>query len=449
MPSPKRASGKPWTIGRSELQSIASNLDSNGVNMDVVYVVDVIRQSLSRITAIAAVLGCEPGPAKMTAAKHLLTDMVRGRLDDRSLRHLAHNNLRLLARKITDWAGKTGEHYITTDRSEYLHMWKAAMGGGLLTVGTAAIKMVVTHSDLPLFAIGFFSGLNYAVSFVLLQVFGLVLATKQPSMTGAALARIVRDCKDVSRSDELITFVARIFRSQLAAALGNIVAASIGAVAFSYAWRAVVGAPFLSEATCATDRRVPEPFPQWHHLVRRVDRRHPVALQPGGRMDRKLGRQQSPSAGYRRTPLKHHAEATNAYPHLRRLHPQHFGWGGSIALGFMLGMTPPLASFFGLPIDVRHVTLSTGTVALSAGSLGRESFANGDLYWAVLGIAFTFVLNLSVSFYFALMLALRAHDVSRKDHLQIVRSLWRRFLQSPRDFFLPPPTEAGVVATTH
>jgi hypothetical protein len=141
----------------------------------------------------------------------LLTDVVRGRLADRSLRHLAHNNLRLLARKITEWAGKTGEHYITTDRSEYWLMWRAALGGGLLTVATAGIKMVVTHSDLPLFFEGFLSGLNYSISFILLQVFSLVLATKQPSMTGAALARIVHRCRDASRSDELVTFVARIF----------------------------------------------------------------------------------------------------------------------------------------------------------------------------------------------------------------------------------------------
>jgi site-specific recombinase len=102
-----------------------------------------------------------------------------------------------------------------------------------------------------------------------------------------------------------------------------------------------------------------------------------------------------------------------------------------------------------LPIDVRHVTLSTGTVALSSASLGREAIDHGDLYWAALGIAFTFVLNLAVSFYLALMLALRAQDVSSKDHLEILRTLLRRFVQSPRDFFLPPATVAGSVVSTH
>ena len=35
------------------------------------------------------------------------------------------------------------------------------------------------------------------------------------------------------------------------------------------------------------------------------------------------------------------------------------GFGGNVSLGFLLGMTPVAGMFFGLPLDVRHVTLST------------------------------------------------------------------------------------------
>jgi site-specific recombinase len=434
---------------RVELQSIVVNLESNGMNLDVVYVIDVIRQNIFRIEAIHAVLVAESGLPKKAAVQELLTNVVRGRLADRSFRALAHNNFRLLARKITEWAGKTGEHYITTDRSDYWHMWLAAMGGGLLTVGTAAIKMVVTHSDYPLFVEGVLSSLNYSISFILLQVFGLVLATKQPSMTGAALARIVGDCKGESRSDELIAYVARIFRSQLAAALGNVFAVCLGAVAFSYAWRAAFGAPYISRETAQHTVEDLNPFHSgtiifaaltgiilWLSSLAggwienwAVDNRLPQAI-----AEHRLG------GMFKRQTLIRISDVF-----ARNIS----GWCTSIALGFMLGMTPPLAKFFGVPVDVRHVTLSTGTVALSSASLGRESFDRGDLYWAVLGIAFTFVLNLSVSFYFALMLALRAQDVSRKDHLDIMRTLLRRFVQSPKEFFYPPASEAGAVVSTH
>jgi site-specific recombinase len=434
---------------RVEVQSIVVNLESNGMNLDVVYVIDVIRQNIFRIEAIHAVLVTESGLPKKAAVQELLTNVVRGRLADRSFRALAHNNFRLLARKITEWAGKTGEHYITTDRSDYWHMWLAAMGGGLLTVGTAAVKMVVTHSHLPLFVEGFLSSLNYSISFILLQVFGLVLATKQPSMTGAALARIVGDCKGASRSDELIAYVARIFRSQLAAALGNVFAVCVGAIAFSYAWRAAFGAPYISQETAQHTVEDLNPFHSgtiifaaltgiilWLSSLAggwienwAVDNRLPQAI-----AEHRLG------GMFKRQTLIRISDVF-----ARNIS----GWCTSIALGFMLGMTPPLAKFFGLPVDVRHVTLSTGTVALSSASLGRESFDRGDLYWAALGIVFTFVLNLSVSFYFALMLALRAQDVSRKDHLDIMRTLLKRFVQSPKEFFYPPASEAGVAVSTH
>jgi site-specific recombinase len=353
----------------AELQSIVTNLDSNGVNLDVVYVLDVVRQSLARLAAIVVVLVARPGHPKTVAAQHLLTDIVRGRLADRSLRRLAHNNLRLLARKITEWAGKTGEHYITTGRTEYWLMWRAALGGGLLTVATAAIKMVVTHAGLPLFVEGFLSGLNYSVSFILLQVFSLVLATKQPSMTGAALARIVHHCRDVERSDELVTFVARIFRSQLAAALGNVFAVSVGAVAFACAWRMVLGAPYIPAETAQHTVESLDPFRSGTIFFAALTG---VILWlsslAGGWLEN--------WAVYNRLPqaiAEHRLGGALKRQTLIRISDVFSrnlsGWGGSIALGFMLGMTPPLARFFGLSLDVRHVTLSTGTVALSVTTL--------------------------------------------------------------------------------
>src|SRR5207344_2440763 len=97
-------------------------------------------------------------------------------------------------------------------------MWKAAAGGGLITAVTAAIKLIVAHSGLPLFVVGFLSGLNYAMSFVFIQACGFVLATKQPSMTAATFAGIIRRTQEgAKRDNELVSYIARICRSQLAA----------------------------------------------------------------------------------------------------------------------------------------------------------------------------------------------------------------------------------------
>jgi site-specific recombinase len=423
---------------RAELQAIVNHLDTRGVNLDVVYALDVIEQSLKRMELISGILVSQPGPPKLITSLRLLRDVIRGRLQDRSLSGLAQNSFRLLAKKIVEWAGKTGEHYVTNNRVEYRQMWYAALGGGLLTVATAAIKMMVTHRGLPPFVEGFLAGLNYAVSFVLMHVFHLALATKQPSMTGAALANILHRCQDESRTDELISYVQRIVRSQLAAAFGNIIAVGAGAVVFSIIWKKTFGAPFLSVETAEYAVKSMNPVASgtiFFAILTGVILW--LSSLAGGWIENWAVYHQLPraiaehrfGAAFKPDTLQRFSEAF-----ARNIAP----WGGSIVLGFMLGMTPSVGHFFGLPLDVRHVTLSTGTLALGITSRGPEVLGKGALIWASLGIAVTFVMNLGVSFYLALRLALRAQDISPTENREILRTLWRRFWAAPRQFFLPP-----------
>ena len=422
---------------RAELETIVAHLDASGVNLDIVYALDVIEQSLARMEIICGVLVAQPGLPKITTALRLLRVVIRGRLNDRSLVTLAHNSFRLLAKKIVEWAGKTGEHYITTNREEYRLMWKAAIGGGLLTVGTAAIKLMVTHRGLPAFVEGFLAGLNYAVSFVIMQNYHLALATKQPSMTGAALARIIQRYQASSNSDELVVYVKRIVRSQLAAALGNILAVGAGAVVLSLLWRRLVGHPFLELETAEYAVKSMNPLRSGTAFFAALTG---VILWlsslAGGWIENWAVYHQLPKA------ISEHRLGAALNPETLMRVSESFsrniaGWGGSVVLGFMLGMTPSIGHFFGLPLDVRHVTLSTGTLALGASSRALEVLGSGALIWAGLGIAVTFAMNLGVSFYLALRLALRAQDVSHSDSVEILRTLWREFRISPREFFFP------------
>jgi site-specific recombinase len=49
------------------------------------------------------------------------------------------------------------------------------------------------------------------------------------------------------------------------------------------------------------------------------------------------------------------------------------GFAANISLGFMLGLVPPVLAFFGLGLEVRHVTLSSGQLAAAAASYGLEA----------------------------------------------------------------------------
>ena len=300
----------------------------------------------------------------------LLDRLIEGNISDKQISSLLRENLNLLARKVVDRTGDTGEHYIANSKPEYWLMWRAAIGGGLLTVFTAAVKLRIIEAHLPPFVEGFASGTNYAVSFVLLQVFGLVLATKQPATTAAAFARIIRDNRGLQRSSKLTDFVARITSTQLAAALGNVVAVSAGAVLFEMLWRVIFRESYLPELSATHVYDTLNPFGSgtalyametgvilwlaalagsWienaavYYRLAEALAQHPLGLRLGEAFSRKMSRI-----------VKHNIG----------------GWATSIVLGYLLGFTPVLGEFFGLPLDIRHVTLSSGTLALAAARFG-------------------------------------------------------------------------------
>ena len=91
----------------------------------------------------------------------------------------------------------------------------------------------------------------------------------------------------------------------------------------------------------------------------------------------------------------------------------------------------------GLPLDVRHVTLNTGTLSLATAGMGTHWYG-GFFLWAIAGIGTMFVLNLTVSFMLSLYTAARAFALPRSFLIDFARALARRFRRTPGRFFLPP-----------
>ena len=234
---------------RKEVRVIQRHLEDAGVSVDVVFGLEVIDRCLTRTALMADVMEGGDGPERSRAIHRLLSRLVRLAHEDKSILHLVRWNLHLLDRKIVDRTGKTGEHYVAGTPSEYRHIWLAAAGGGALTVLTAAFKMLVHEWHLAAFPESFLYGLNYAVSFLLMQSFGLVLATKQPAMTAAALAQIMREAKGEDREERIAGFFARLTSSQLAAAISNVATVGVGAAVFVGGWLLLAGRPWVDEKT--------------------------------------------------------------------------------------------------------------------------------------------------------------------------------------------------------
>jgi len=422
---------------RDACAGVHKNLERAGVSLDLVFAIDFIEAALLRMEQLAAVFVAAGRQQGAQAAARLWLDLERARRDEGSLRALFRQNGRLLAKRVIERAGETGEHYIAVTRAEYAALVASAAGGGLLTTLTAAIKLLIHTLGIPLFVSGLMASLNYAVSFVAIQHLGCTLATKQPAMTAATLADIMQRVGP-ERIEELVTHVARIVRSQLAAALANVALVAAGAWGFAALWRLTTGRPFLDEHDV---EYVLESLHPGHSLTIFYAAWTGVLLWASSL----IGGAIENWAVYRGLPqaiAEHRLGRRFGAERMRRLarfvERNLSGWGVNVSLGFLLGMSPALGSFLGLPLDVRHVTLTTGMLALALCALPGGGLSDPRLSMPVIGIAVIFVLNLSVSFGLALWVALRARDVQAADKRAFGRALLRRMLRSPLEFVLPP-----------
>ncbi len=423
---------------RDRLNDIRLHLEKSGVSVALVYKIQSLSDSLTRVETILNILYPESQAPLHANTQTFLAALIRQSLEARSVRHLIKVNLDMMARKVVERVGVSGERYIATSRSEYWTMFRAGAGGGVLTVWTTVAKFVITKAHLAMFFEGFFSWLNYSSSFLAMQWFHFALATKQPSMTASALANKLRRLSKRKHLQDFVDEVARITRSQFSAAFGNVGLVVPCALLFDFGFRMLSGHPVLNTSYAVKTINSLDPFSSltipaaaftgvilWVSSLTggwlenwAVYRRFPEAIETHRRLQWALGERQA------------------------LLLSQKFarsiaGIGSTICLGFLLAFAPIAGQFFGLPLDIRHVTLSSGSLAFAASSLGWENLNGQTFALACVGIIFILIMNFGVSFALALVVALRARRIKRAWVVHLVRSVGYRLRTRPGDFFLP------------
>lgn len=430
---------------RERKTEVIEHLEHAGISVDLVFALDTCSRMLDRMELIAGMRILQNGDARTLGAVRALAVLAHERASSDSLRQLASDSSRQLARRVVERAGVSGEHYIAATRAEYGRMWLRAAWGGLLTTGTAAMKLVIGGAKLAPLPEGLLQGFNFAGSFVFMQATHGTLATKQPSMTAATLAGILQETSSPQRSEEMATLVARILRSQLAAAFGNVIVVAIGATLLDQVWRQVKGTPFISPEKA---EQVLESMHMTHSATWWYAALTGVILWFSSVV---AGSIENWTA-YRRIPraIAEHPLGERIGRDRMRLVSRWFArdvsaYSGSIVLGMLLGLVPAIGLFTGLPLDVRHVTLSTGQVVLASASLG--AWSEFRLVWPLGGVALMFFLNLGVSFTLALWVACRARGVGLAGGRAILLAVLRRFVNRPAEFFWPPRVEHGPTPT--
>ena len=415
--------------------SVHEHLEEHGVSINVVFEVDQLRERTHRVEQL---LTCVLSTDSARDVTLLLADLVRTADERRSVKALFARHYSLLARKVAERSAETGEHYITRDRAEYAHMLRTAAGGGLVIAGTTLIKFALAGLAVSAFWAGFLAGVNYAGSFVLVHVLHWTVATKQPAMTAPALADKLADVSDDAAVEGFVDEVAHLIRSQAAGIIGNLAAVIPVVLAMQWLWRVALGAPLVDTQAA-------------QHVLESITLLGPTTLFAAftgvllfassliaGWVENWFVWHRLDSAIAWNPRIVARLGAARAQRWAAYWRKNISGYASNISLGFLLGLVPAVAAFFGLPIEVRHVTLSTGQLAAAVGALGWGVFQQSAFWWCLASIPVIGALNLGVSFFLAFKVALRSRGIRLADRSRIYRAIRRRLNQSPASFVVPP-----------
>jgi site-specific recombinase len=272
----------------------------------------------------------------------------------------------------------------------------AAGGAGALTAGTVVLKVLILHHPFNALTLGVLGTLNFAASFLLMQAFGFKLATKLSPLFGVALGK---HWKNLGKriNDGLAAGMSgglshRVFgqeigwslKTQAMGAMGNLFFVIPAALVFHIWFRHSTGQSFLDQASAT---KMLASFNPWttKTIVYAAFTGFLlwVCTVVGG------------AAAHRMKPFSK-TLATALF---------------NILLGALLAFTPVLGKLSGIPIDVRHFTLTGGCIAIATASVGIHGAFRAGLGAALLGLLFIGFLNFSVGFFLAFLSSVLSADV--------------------------------------
>lgn len=420
---------------RRELAQVHKHLDEYGVSINLVFQMARIQAYLKRIDSLVEILITEKVDAKKVT--HFLATLVEENQELRSVGSLISQNVSLLARKVVERAAETGEHYITRTREEYRKMVSAAAGGGAITAITVYLKTGILALGLSSFMEGIFASLNYALSFCAIHLAGFTLGTKQPAMTAPALAEKMQEVGTPEGMESLVDEIAHLIRSQVAAITGNVLMVVPVTLLIDAVFFFTFGRHIMSHETA-------------HHAFEAVDIFGPALLfaaftgillwlssLAAGWADNWFALYSLRKTLARSPTLRTVFGKVNSRRIAVFFEKNISGLFGNAVLGVLLGMVPQIMRFIGIPLDVRHVTLSSGTMGGAISVMGVAYMKTPEFWRAIVGIVCVGILNVSVSFGMALWVAIRARNLKTPQRRAIRQAVMKRLIHHPLSFLLP------------
>lgn len=412
---------------RTELEQVQLGLEHSGVSVDLIHHLEKINSLLNRIEMIL-----DLRHSGTPVVSFFVGRLIRDELQSMGVKDFLSQNLHMLSRKIVERAGDKGGAYIAEDRKERAHLFVAASWAGGLTAFTALFKYWIGAAHFPLFIEFFFSFLNYALGFLLMQRWHLALSSKQPAYTASALSRKFEKFLKTKELSEIILEVRKVIASQLIAAGANLL------------W--VIPVILLLDTLClwGTGSHIVEitkahELVEKHRLWKSLTIFHAaltgvmlwLSSVVAGWTENWIVFRSIPSL-LRNSPfLKKMMGKQKANDFADKVPGTMAGIAGNLSIAFFLAAPAIIGTMTGLPIDIKHVTLGTGTIVLGFASIGW-GLADWPLYLEMaFSVAVIGMLNFGVSFYCAIRLAAVARGVNTK-YLKII---FKFALKKPRPEF--------------
>ena len=400
-----------------------------------------IRQQLKRIQDIIPILVVDNEEDVLINSKNLVSNTLKYNSHRNNVRELIDDSTRLISHLITSHTAETGTHYIATSSKEYLKMFWKASGGGIIVGFLCIFKMMMSYSHGSEFSHAVLYSLNYAFGFIIIYLLGFTLATKQPAMTAATMAKVLSDESSSDKNyKEFANLGAKLSRTQFIAFVGNVLWSFPVALAIIYGmdW-------FLDKnyATLKADKLLKDLNPIESKAILHACIAGFFLFISGiisGNISNSSIFNQVPER-ISQSPFLNQVIGAKNSKKLSDFYTKH--WAGIISnfwFGIFLGVIAPLGVFLGLDLDIRHITFSAGNFALALYGKGFDI----DTYTFVISLVTIFLIgafNFIVSFGLSMLLAFRSRKVNFGELTIIYKSILKYFIKNPLRFFIPLKSE--------
>ena len=400
-----------------------------------------IRQQLRRIQDIIPILVVDNEEDVLTNSKNLVSNTLKYNSHRNNVRELIDDSTRLISHLITSHTAETGTHYIATSSKEYLKMFWKASGGGIIVGFLCIFKMMMSYSHGSEFSHAVLYSLNYAFGFIIIYLLGFTLATKQPAMTAATMAKVLSDESSSEKNyKEFANLVAKLSRTQFIAFVGNVLWSFPVALAIIYGMDWFLEKNF---AVAKADKLLKDLNPIESKAILHACIAGFFLFISGiisGNISNSSIFNQVPER-ISQSPFLNQVIGAKNSKRLSDFYTKH--WAGIISnfwFGIFLGVIAPLGVFLGLDLDIRHITFSAGNFALALYGKGFDI----DTYTFVISLVTIFLIgafNFIVSFGLSMLLAFRSRKVNFGELTIIYKSILKYFIKNPLRFFIPLKSE--------